>query len=105
MPALTSAALSALAATGVSAKPDPNGLPGSDVLEKLVNGLFFWTLLACLAGLLGSVIVWAIANRAHNPHHAQSGKLGVLFCAGGALVAGAAPAIINFFFTSGQAVK
>jgi hypothetical protein len=99
---LTSAALTILAK--VAARPDPNGLPGSNALEKLVNGLFFWTLLACLAGLLVSVVVWALASRGHNPHHAHNGKLGALLSAAGALVAGAAPAIINFFFGAGQSV-
>ena len=42
----------------VSASPDPAGLPGSSVAERLINGLFFYTLLACLAGLLISVVVW-----------------------------------------------
>jgi hypothetical protein len=53
----TLAATAALCALGpvqtalakVSAKPDASGLPGSNQLEQLVNGLFFWALLASLA--------------------------------------------------------
>ena len=62
----------------VAAKPDANGLPGSDQLEQLVNGLFFWALLASLAGLFISIATYAVANRMGNHHHAQNGKIGIL---------------------------
>lgn len=89
----------------VSAKPDPAGLPGSSVAEKLINGLFFYTLLGCLAGLLLSVLVWVFSSRAQNYHHAATGRQGTIVAAGGALIAGAAPALINFFQTLGTQVK
>jgi hypothetical protein len=89
----------------VSAKPDPGGLPGSSVAEKLVNGLFFYTLLACLAGLLISVLIWVFSSRAQNYHHAATGRQGTIIAAGGAMIAGAAPALINFFQTLGSQVK
>ncbi len=108
--ALTSLATSAQAQLGlvlaqVSARPDPNGLPGSSAAEKLINGLFFFALLACLAGLLISVMTWTVASRVQNHHHAHNGKIGTLVAAGGALLCGAAPALINFFFDAGQAVR
>lgn len=89
----------------VSAKPDPNGLPGSDVAERLVNGLFFYTLLGCLAGLLISIVVWVFASRAQNFHHAASGRQGTIIAFFGALIAGAAPALINFFQNLGEQVR
>lgn len=89
----------------VSAKPDPNGLPGSDVAEKLVNGLFFYTLLGCLAGLLISVVVWVFASRAQNFHHAANGRQGTMIAFLGALIAGASPALINFFQDLGSQVR
>ncbi len=89
----------------VSAKPDPAGLPGSSVAEKLINGLFFHTLLGCLAGLLLSVLIWVFSSRAQNYHHAATGRQGTIVAAGGALIAGAAPALINFFQTLGTQVK
>ena len=89
----------------VSAKPDPSGLPGSSVAERLVNGLFFYTLLGCLAGLLISVLIWVFSSRAQNYHHAATGRQGTIIAAGGALIAGAAPALINFFQTLGTQVK
>jgi acyl-CoA synthetase (AMP-forming)/AMP-acid ligase II len=89
----------------VSARPDPNGLPGSDVAERLVNGLFFYTLLGCLAGLLISIIVWVFASRAQNFHHAATGRQGTIIAFFGALIAGAAPALINFFQNLGEQVR
>jgi hypothetical protein len=89
----------------VSAKPDPKGLPGSDQAEGLVNGLFFYTLLACLAGLLISVIVWVFASRSQNYHHAANGRAGTIIAGIGALVTGAAPALINFFQHVGSQVR
>lgn len=88
----------------VSAKPDPSGLPGSSVAEKLVNGLFFYTLLGCLAGLLISVLIWVFSSRAQNYHHAATGRQGTIIAAGGALIAGAGPALINFFQSLGGQV-
>jgi hypothetical protein len=88
----------------VSAAPDPTGLPGSNVAERLVNGLFFYTLMGCLAGLLISVLVWVFSSRAQNYHHAAVGRQGTLIAAGGALIAGAAPALINFFQGLGSQV-
>lgn len=88
----------------VSATPDPSGLPGSSVAERLINGLFFYTLLGCLAGLLISVVIWVFSSRAQNYHHAATGRQGTIIAALGALVAGAAPALINFFQGLGSQV-
>jgi hypothetical protein len=88
----------------VSARPDPSGLPGSSVADRLINGLFFYTLMGCLAGLLVSVLVWVFASRAQNYHHASLGRQGTIIAALGALVAGASPALVNFFQGLGSQV-
>ncbi len=36
----------------VSAVPDPSGLPGGAALQKMVNGLVFLGLIACLAAVV-----------------------------------------------------
>jgi hypothetical protein len=89
----------------VSANPDPNGLPGSPQGQQLVNGLFFWALLASLAGLFISIATYAVANRLGNHHYAQNGKVGILVMGPLAMIAGAGPALINFFADLGQQVK
>jgi Family of unknown function (DUF6112) len=85
-----------LVSAAVNATPDPHGLPGSSVAEKLVNGLFFYTLIACLAAMLIGAATWALGARSQNPQYASTGRLATLVAFFGALVAGAAPALINF---------
>jgi Family of unknown function (DUF6112) len=80
----------------VSAKPDPSGLPGSDVVGQLVNGLFFYTLMACLGAMLIGAALWAFASRSSNTHQASIGRTGLVAGFFGALLAGAAPALVNF---------
>jgi hypothetical protein len=93
-----------LVLAGVSATPDPTGLPGSSVADRLINGLFFYTLIGCLAGLFVSVLIWVFSSRAQNYHHAAAGRQGTMIAAAGALVAGAGPALINFFQNLGSQV-
>jgi hypothetical protein len=93
-----------LVSAAVSASPDPHGLPGSSVAEKLVNGLFFYTLIACLAAMLIGAATWALGARSQNPHYASTGRLATLVAFFGALVAGAAPALINFAHNLGGQV-
>jgi len=84
--------------------PDPGGLPGGAVLERMLSGLMFWTLLAAVAGLLVSAIVWALSSHAGNYQYAASGKRGVVVAAAVALLAGSAVAIVNFFVGVGSGI-
>jgi hypothetical protein len=54
--------------------------------------------------LIGAA-VWAFASRGHNPHYAQMGKGAALIAFFGAIVAAAAPALINFASDLGNQVK
>jgi hypothetical protein len=103
--ALYALAPAATALGKVTANPDPKGLPGSPQAQQLVNGLFFWALLASLAGLFISIATYAVANRLGNHHYAQTGKVGILVMGPLAMIAGAGPALINFFADLGQQVK
>jgi hypothetical protein len=94
-----------LGATGIGGQPDPNGLPGSSALEKLISGLAFWALLASLAGLLISAAVWALSAHSGNYHHATLGRRGTIISAVAAFLVGAAPAIVAFFEDLGKTVK
>jgi len=51
------------------------------------------------------VIVWVFASRSQNYHHAANGRSGTMIAAAGALVTGAAPALVNFFQELGSQVK
>ena len=85
--------------------PDPSGLPGSRVLQDLVDGLAFWMLLAALAGVLIGAGVWALASHGNNHHWSARGRSGALVSAAAALVIGGAAAIINFFADMGGRVR
>ena len=89
----------------VSIKPNPSGGPGTPALEKLVNWLAAVVLLGCAAGLLIGAAQWALGSKSNNFSHASDGKQKVLYSLIAAFVVGAGAALINFFYTSGQAVK
>ncbi len=86
----------ALVAT-VSAHPDLRGLPGSNVLQQLVNGAEAWSLAIALLGTFVGAGLWTVASHTHNQHYAARGRMAALISAAAALVVGAAPGLINFF--------
>jgi hypothetical protein len=88
----------------VTVNPKPTGLPGSSVLQSLVDGLAFWALIACLAAMVVAAAVWAFAAHNNNHHYSANGRRGLLVAAMAALAVGAAPAIINFFADAGTKV-
>ena len=89
---------------GVNVHPNPNDLPGGNVIQQLLDGLAGWALFGSLAALLLSAIVWALGANGGNYHAASKGKTGVLVSAMCALLVGAAPALINFFNQLGMKV-
>lgn len=93
-----------MAVQDVKLEPDPSGLPGSDVLQGLIDGLGFWALLAALAGVLIGAAIWAVASHSNNHHWSAAGRRGTLAAGIAALVIGAAPALVNFFAESGGKV-
>lgn len=84
--------------------PNEDGLPGLSVVRSIVGALLTWGLVACVAGLVVSVIVWALAHQQGNYQYAAGGKSGVVVSAGGALLIGAANAIVAFFSGLGAGV-
>jgi Family of unknown function (DUF6112) len=89
----------------VSAKPEQAGLPGGEVVQRIVNGLQFWGLMACLVGIFIGAMFWAIASHSQNYQYTSGGKKATILCALGALVIGAGAGIINFFFHAGTGVR
>jgi hypothetical protein len=89
----------------VSATPNAQDLPGSNVLQQLVNGADAWALAICLLGAFIGAAVWAIASHGNNHHFAGRGRMAALTSAGAALVIGAAPGLVNFFQHLGTTAK
>ena len=89
----------------VDINPDPGKLPGGPQIQQLLDGLGGWALFAALAGLLISVIVWAMGSFGGNYHAVSKGKTGVLVCTAAAIIAGGAAPIINFFSNLGAQIR
>lgn len=88
---------------GVSIRPNSQ-LPGTAQLTALVGGLMTWVLLACVAGVLVGAAMWAVGSRSGHYASANNGRLMVFGGATGALLAGAAVAVVNFAFGVGGTV-
>src|ERR1700684_2972103 len=81
----------------VQAHPVLTNLPGSNVLQQLVNGAQAWALAVALLGTFIGAGLWAVASHSHNHHYAARGRMAALVSAAAALVVGAAPGLVNFF--------
>jgi hypothetical protein len=91
--------------SAVSAHPNPKGLPGSNVLQQLVNGAEAWALTVALLGAFVGAALWAIAAHTHSHHYAARGRMAALISGAAALVVGAAPGLVNFFERLGTTAK
>ena len=90
---------------GVTATPDMTALPGSNVLQQLVNGAEAWALAIALLGAFIGAALWAVASHTHNHQYAARGRMAALISAASALVVGAAPGLVNFFQHLGSPAK
>jgi hypothetical protein len=101
---LVGALSGALPGTDVSVKPNGK-LPGTPQLNTLVGGLVTWVLLACVTAVLLGAAAWGIGSRSGHYGATQQGRMMVLGGAVGAMVAGAAAALVNFGFGLGTSVQ
>ena len=89
----------------VNIDPKARGLPGSKVLQDLVDGLAFWALIGCLAAMVVAAAIWAFAAHSNNHHYSANGRRGLLVSALAALAIGASAALVNFFAEAGDKVR
>lgn len=89
----------------VTAHPNVTALPGSNVLQQLVNGAEAWALAVALLGAFIGAALWALASHTHNHHYAARGRMAAVVSAAAALVVGSAPGIVNFFQHLGTTAK
>ncbi|MDQ6804599.1 MAG: DUF6112 family protein [Actinomycetota bacterium] len=90
---------------GVTATPNLTALPGSNVLQQLVNGAEAWALAIAVLGAFVGAALWAVASHTHNHQFAARGRMAALISAASALVVGAAPGLVNFFQHLGSTAK
>lgn len=85
-------------------KPTAGALPGGSALLTLVDGLGGWALMLALAGLVIGAALWAIGSHSQNYQQSYVGRRAVLVSGVAALLIGAAPTLINFFFNTGHGI-
>lgn len=83
---------------------NPTGLPGGPQAAKIIGGLLFYALLACLAGLGISAARHQIDVHRRRPEAAAHSLHGMQVAGTGALIVGAAHALVAFFFGIGLGV-
>ncbi|HRY09581.1 MAG TPA: DUF6112 family protein [Candidatus Nanopelagicales bacterium] len=93
------------AAPAIDISPNSNGLPGLSSAERIVGALLMFGLVAAVAGVALSAMVWAIGSHSSNPHVAGRGKTGVLVSLAASMVIGAANTLVTFFNNAGAAVR
>lgn len=89
----------------VSASPKLDALPGSNVLQELIDGADAWALAITLLGAFVGAAMWAIASHTNSPHYAARGRMAAIVAAAAALVIGAGPTLVNFFSSLGASAK
>jgi hypothetical protein len=94
-----------LLATGVSGVgPSAGGVPGTQVIERIAGGIGSWGLILSVVGLVVGAATWALGSHSSNYQYASAGRRAVIASGLAALIIGAAPAVVNFFFAQGSSV-
>src|SRR3981081_4639431 len=88
-----------------TATPKLGDLPGSNVLQQLVNGAEAWALAIAILGAFVGAAVWSLPWHSHTHHDAARGRMAALIAAAAALVVGAAPGLVNFFQQLGTTAR
>lgn len=88
----------------VTLTPSPTDLPGSAALQQLADGIASWALIGSLVALLLGAALWAVGSHTQNAHHSAQGRRAVITSLVAAILIGAAPTLINFFFNAGLSV-
>lgn len=90
--------------TQVTLQATPTKLPGGTVLQSLADGIGGWALILSLVGLVVGAALWALGAHSQNYQQSFVGRRAVLVSGVAALLIGAAPGVINFFFNTGLTV-
>lgn len=91
-----------LLAQRVDLNPNPEKLPGGEVLQNLTDGIAGFSLIVCLIGLVVGAGMWGLGSTSSNYQQTFIGKRAFGVSALAALLIGGAAAIINFFYGAGQ---
>jgi hypothetical protein len=81
--------------------PNKTGLPGLGTSSDIVGALLTYGLIACVAAIVVSAIVWAVSHHNGNGRYSDGGKTGVLVSCVAAVLIGGADTLITFFSAAG----
>ncbi|MHB8449191.1 MAG: DUF6112 family protein [Mycobacteriales bacterium] len=87
----------------ISVVPNQN-LPGTTQIADLVGGLVTWVLYACIAVVLLGAAAWGVGHHGGSYAAEQRGRAMTLGGILGAIIAGAASALVTFGFNLGGLV-
>ena len=68
-------------------------------------GLAAWALIGALVAFVAGAALWALGSHSQNMHQSSAGRRAVVTSIGAAVLIGAAPSVVNFFFHAGGSVK
>lgn len=85
-------------------QPNGNGLPGMALARRIAGALLTFGLIASVAGIAISALVWALSAHNGNAHYSSRGRNGVLVAAAAAVLIGGADAIVSFFQNAGTSI-
>jgi hypothetical protein len=91
-----------LLAQRVDITPSFGDIPGSRPLQVIINALGAFALFMSLAGIVIGAGLWGIGSLSSNYHQAAVGKRATLYSIVGAIIVGAAAALVNWAFSLGQ---
>lgn len=89
----------------VSLSPSSSDLPGGAALQSIADGIAGWALIGALVALVIGAGLWALGSHTQNMHQSSQGRRAVLAALIAAVLIGAAPELINFFFNTGLKVS
>jgi Family of unknown function (DUF6112) len=88
----------------VTLSPSTSALPGSATLQQIADGIAAWALVGALIALVLGAGLWAVGSHTQNAHQSLQGRRAVMVSIVAAILIGAAPSVINFFFHAGNNV-
>jgi hypothetical protein len=95
--------LVALVYAAVDVRPDSAGMPGADLIQKLLNWLAQLALWGSLGSLLAGAAIYGISQNTGNYAGGFRGKQLAVAGAVGACLAGIAPTAVNLLFDAAGA--
>ena len=90
---------------GISASKGSSVLPATGFLHDLASALGSWALIASVIGLFAGSVIWAFGSYSQNYQQAYNGRRGVLVSGLAALLIGAGPYLIGFFYSQGSGLR